>query len=65
MWYPGSGVILDLLIPDLCPLSYFDVSIQVEYKLHSLYLNEFTMLGLLGSYLSVDSILIDYYLSKQ
>ena len=23
MWYPGSGVILDLLIPDLCCFSYF------------------------------------------
>ena len=22
-WYPGSGVVLDLSIPDLCPLSYF------------------------------------------
>ena len=23
-WYPGSGVELNLLIPDLCPLSYFN-----------------------------------------
>ena len=23
MWYTGSGVELDLSIPDLCPLSYF------------------------------------------
>ena len=23
MWYPGSGVVLDLSIPDLCHLSYF------------------------------------------
>ena len=23
-WYPGSGVGLDCIIPDLCPLSYFD-----------------------------------------
>ena len=22
-WYPGSGVVLDLSIPDLSPLSYF------------------------------------------
>ena len=22
MWYPGSGVVLDLSIPDLCHLSY-------------------------------------------
>ena len=24
MWYTGLGVVLDLLIPDLCPLSYFE-----------------------------------------
>ena len=30
MWYPGSGVVLDLSIPDLCHLSYF----------YSLYKNE-------------------------
>ena len=23
MWYPGSGVVLIELIPDLCPISYF------------------------------------------
>ena len=23
MWYPGSGVVIDLSIPDLCHLSYF------------------------------------------
>ena len=23
MWYPGSGVVLDLSFPDLCYLSYF------------------------------------------
>ena len=23
MWYPGSGMILDLSFPDLCRLSYF------------------------------------------
>ena len=23
MWYPGSGVVLIVLIPDLCHLSYF------------------------------------------
>ena len=22
-WYPGSGVVLDCLIPDLCTLTYF------------------------------------------
>ena len=22
-WYPGSGVVLDCIGPDLCPLSYF------------------------------------------
>ena len=22
-WYPGSGVVLDLSIPDLCTLTYF------------------------------------------
>ena len=22
-WYPGSGVVLDCIIPDLCPFSYF------------------------------------------
>ena len=23
MWYPGSGVVLDVSIPDLCLLTYF------------------------------------------
>ena len=23
MWYPGSGVVLSVLIPDLCRVSYF------------------------------------------
>ena len=23
-WYPGSSVVLDCSIPDLCPLSYFE-----------------------------------------
>ena len=23
-WYPGSGVVLDCIDSDLCPLSYFD-----------------------------------------
>ena len=29
-WYPGSGVLLDLSIPDLCPLSYFYNSVHVR-----------------------------------
>ena len=24
MWQPGSGVVLDVSIPDLCRLSYFE-----------------------------------------
>ena len=23
-WYPGSGVVLDCIVPDLCNLTYFD-----------------------------------------
>ena len=23
-WYPGSGVVLNVSIPDLCPLSFFN-----------------------------------------
>ena len=26
MWYPWSGVVLDLSIPDLCRISYFNVT---------------------------------------
>ena len=25
-WYPGSGVVLDVLIPDLCNLTYFELN---------------------------------------
>ena len=25
MWYPGSGVVLDVSIPELCRLSYFKI----------------------------------------
>ena len=31
-WYPGSGVVLDLSIPDLCPLSYFKAVIEFFTK---------------------------------
>ena len=27
MWYPGSGVVLDCTIPDLCHLSYYKISL--------------------------------------
>ena len=30
-WYPGSGVLLDVLIPDLCTLSYFNKTFPNYY----------------------------------
>ena len=27
-WYPGSGVVLDLSIPDLCTLTYFHMKFK-------------------------------------
>ena len=29
-WYPGSGVVLDVSIPDLCTLTYFTYFTVVE-----------------------------------
>ena len=29
-WYPGSGVVLDCIDPDLCPLSYFYIRVVVS-----------------------------------
>ena len=29
MWYPGSGVVLDCIDPDLCRLSYFENSMVI------------------------------------
>ena len=31
MWCPGSGVVLDLSIPDLCLLTYYEISNNVLF----------------------------------
>ena len=33
MWYPGSGVVLNLSFPDLCILSYFGFTFSPWYTL--------------------------------
>ena len=36
MWYPGSGVVLDLSIPDLCLLSFFIFNKYDKIRCHEL-----------------------------
>ena len=34
MWYPGSDVVLDVSIPGLCHLSYFDIKLEKDRQWH-------------------------------
>ena len=39
-WYPGSGVVLDCIVPDLCNLTYFHYSLIIIKR--PLFTNHYT-----------------------